>query len=252
MGPEKEIVQLWLNGNGFFTITDINAGNRVIGMIAIKQGAEPRIAHVEVACGVSGSFSTGKDDLLNRFNNASVVKKVSQTIKAHTGKDRKYEKLLITTMPVRLKGVRVEGFDRAMFEFVNRLDRQYYANNVMRTLQLAKFSLLSNPGYAVGLIGNTGERKALTHQSRGQFMERLFEQDFAKKFFSKKSSEGLLTGLLKDSTLRNPERLARVMDGMFTGRKAERFLNAFLRQKGIKTPSRPEIKHRTLEHFVTV
>ena len=47
MGPEKEIVQLWLNRKGFFTIKDINAGSRVIDMIAIKQDMEPKIAHVE-------------------------------------------------------------------------------------------------------------------------------------------------------------------------------------------------------------
>lgn len=252
MGPEKEIVQLWLNGKGYFTITDINAGSRVIGMIAIKQGVQPTIAHVEVACGVSGSFSSGKNDLLNRFNNAGVVKKVRQTIKSHTGKDREYEKLLITTTPVRLEGVRVEGFDKALFEFVSGLDRQYYANNVMRTLQLAKFSMLSNPEYAAGLITGGGKHKTLTHQSRVQFMERLFEQDFAKRFFSRKSSERLLTGLLKNSTLKNPERLAAVLDGMLTGRKAEKFLNEFLRQKGIKTPAGRGAKNRTLEQFVQV
>ena len=250
MGSEKEIVQLWLNGKGYFTIIDVNAGSRVIGMIAIKQGAQSGIAHVEVACGVSGSFSSGREELLNRFNSRSVVRKVRETIKAHTGKDGEYEKLLITTSPVKLEGVRVTSFDRALFEFVSRLDRQYYANNVMRTLQLVKFILLSNPAYAAGLIGGGGKHKALTHQSRNLFMERLFEQDFARKFFSRKNGEGLLTDLLKNSTLKNPERLASVLGEILTGKKAERFLNEFLKQKGIKTPAKPEIKHRTLEQFV--
>ena len=146
--------------------------------------------------------------------------------------------------------MRVTGFDRALFEFVSRLDRQYYSNNVMRTLQLAKFFMLSNPEYAAGLIADGGKHKAFTHQSRNLFMESLFEQDFARKFFSRKSSEGLLTDLLKNSTLKNPERLASVLGEIVTGKKAERFLNEFLKQKGIKTSAKPEIKHRTLEQFV--
>jgi len=253
MGPEKEIVELWLNRKGFFTIKDINAGSRVIDMLAIKQDKKLKIAHVEVACYISGSVSTKANDLLKKFNSNSVTKKIKQSIKEHTGEEREYEKFLITTMSkINLEGVNVISFDKVLFEFVNQLDKQYYSNSITRVLQLVKFVLLSNPNYTAKLIGKAQDYKALTFQAREQFIRNLFEQDVAKKIFSKKSNEQLLLELLKNSTLRNPERLASAIDKVLTKRTAKKFLNTLMKQKGIKTSIKPEIKNKTLQQFVEV
>ena len=253
MGPEKEIVELWLNRKGFFTIKDINAGNRVIDLVAIRQDNAPKIAHVEVACYVSGSTTTKTVDLMKKFDSNVVVKKIRQTIKEHIGADTEYEKFLITTVPnLEMEGVNVIGFDKVLFEFVNQLDKQYYSNNTTRTLQLVKFILMSSPSYAAKLIGKDQDYKALTSASREQFIQSLFEQDVAKKIFSKKNNEELMIELLRNSTLKNPERLAAALDKVLTKRTATKFLNTLLKQKGIKTAIKPEIKNKTLQQFVEV
>ncbi len=251
MGPEKEIVELWLNRKGFFTIKDINAGNRVIDLLAIKQDSPPKIAHVEVACYVSDSLTAKEAELLKKFNSGSATKTIRTAIKEHTGSEAEYEKFLVTNVPgLKLEGINVIGFDKVLFELVSEIDRQYYSNSVTRTLQLVKFILLSNPSYVAKLIGKENDFNALTHASREQFIRDLFEQDVAKKIFSKKSNEPLLIELMNNSTLKNPESLAAALDKILTKRTATKFLNTLLKQKGIKQAVKSEIKDRTLQQFV--
>jgi hypothetical protein len=251
MGPEKEIVELWLNRRGFFTIKGINAGSRVIDLLAIKQDSPLKIAHFEVACYVSGSISAKQSELLKKFDSSSVTKTIRKAIKEHTGSEAEYEKFLVTNAPgLKLEGVNVIGFDKVLFELVSEIDRQYYSNSVTRTLQLVKFILLSNPSYAARLMGKEHDFKALTHASREQFIRDLFEQDVAKKIFSKKSNEPLLIELMNNSTLKNPESLAAALDKILTKRTATKFLNTLLKQKGIKQAVKSEIKDRTLQQFV--
>ena len=251
MGPEKEIVELWLNRKGFFTIKDINAGSRVIDVLAIKQDSQPMVAHVEVACYVSGALTAKKEELENKFSSASVVKKIRQAIREHLGSDREYERFLITTVPgIKLSGVNVIEFDKVLFEFISSVDRQFYSNSVMRTLQLVKYVLLSNPAYTAKIIGNEEKFRALTHHSREEFIQKLFEQDVAKKIFAKKANEGLMVELLKCSTLKSPERLAAAIDKILTKRTATKFMNTLLKQRSIKAAVKPQIKNKTLQQFV--
>ena len=77
MGPEKEIVELWLNRKGFFTIKDINAGSRVIDLLAVKLDSPPKIAHFEVACYVSGSISAKPSEFLKKFDSSSATKTIN-------------------------------------------------------------------------------------------------------------------------------------------------------------------------------
>ncbi|MBI2664892.1 hypothetical protein HYX10_06155 [Candidatus Woesearchaeota archaeon] len=250
MRAEKEIVELWLNRKGFFTIKDVNAGSRVIDFLAIKQDANPKIAHVEVACFVSGDAKPS--DLVKKFDSSAVVRKIRQTIREHTGHESDYEKFLITTSQIKLQGVNVIGFDQVLFEFVNMLDRQYYSNSVTRTLQLVKFVLMSNPSYIARLLGRETDYKAFTASGREQFIRALFEQDVAKKIFSKKINEPVMIELLKSSTLKNPENLAAALDQVLTKRTATKFLNTLMKQKGIKSAIKPQIKDKTLQQFVEV
>lgn len=251
MGPEKEIVELWLNRRGFFTIKDINAGSRVIDLLAIKQDSPPKIAHVEVACYVSDSLTAKEAELLKKFESGSATKTIRRAIKEHTGSEAEYEKFLVTNVPgLKLEGINVISFGKVLFELVSGIDRQYYSNSVTRTLQLVKFILLSNPSYAAKLMGKESDFKALTHASREQFIRDLFEQDVTKKIFSKKSNEPLLIELMNNSTLKNPESLAAALDKILTKRTATKFLNTLLKQKGIKEAVKSDIKDRTLQQFV--
>ena len=89
MNPEKEIVNLWLNKKGFFTINDINAGkNKVIDIIAIKlaNGKLERVEHVEVNCSISSTI-VDKDinEYIRKFEDKTVIKKVKQVVKEFVG-----------------------------------------------------------------------------------------------------------------------------------------------------------------------
>ncbi len=252
MGPEKEIVELWLNRKGFFTIKDINAGTRVIDILAIKQDSQPKVAHVEIACYVSGSINAKKDELFQKFNSNSVTKKIKQAIKEHLGEEREYEKFLITTVPgIKLEGINIIEFDKVMYESLNQLDRQFYSNGVTRTLQLVKYVLLANPRYTAKIIGNEEKYKSLTQQSREEFIKNLFEQDVAKKIFGKRANEELMISLLQESTLKSPERLAAAVNKILTKRTANQFLNTLLKQQNLKVAVKPQIKkNKTLQQFV--
>ena len=62
-------------------------------------------------------------------------------------------------------------------------------------------------------------------QFEEKFIQNLFEQGAAKKIFNKSSNENILIELLKNSTLKNPERLAAALDKILTKRTATKFLN---------------------------
>ena len=59
MSPEKDIVNLWLNRQGFFTVSDINANNRVADFVAIRQRGQVSVQHVELHCSVSPASAVG-------------------------------------------------------------------------------------------------------------------------------------------------------------------------------------------------
>ena len=89
MNPEKEIVNLWLNRQGFFTVSDINANNRVVDLIGIRQRNQPVVQHVELHCSVSSPSTVvsekEKADLLRKFNDSNVTAAVERTIKSYLG-----------------------------------------------------------------------------------------------------------------------------------------------------------------------
>lgn len=252
MQPEKEIVEFWLSRQGFFTIADINAGSRVIDLVAIRQDKLPaKVAHVEIACYVSGPGSLKGADLLKKFSLPSVVRKVREVIREYVGSDVVYERFLVTTAPsVHLDGVNVIDFSEVLFDVVSALDTQFYSNNVKRTLQLVRFALLSNPSYAARLIGGEEVFRVLTHAAREQFVKRILERGAARGIFSKKENEPLLVELLKGSTLKQPERLASALEGVLTRRTAAKFLDTLLKQKAVKTAIKKEFKNATLQQFV--
>ncbi|MBN2454312.1 hypothetical protein JXB11_02075 [Candidatus Woesearchaeota archaeon] len=253
MNPEKAIVNLWLHRQGFFTIADINAKNRVIDLLAVKQKkGEVSVRHVEVSCSVSSSTITEsyKQELLRKFTDPNVVEKVKRSVKSYLGYELEYEKVLVTNSKIDLPNVNVIQFEDVFHEVVENLDTQNYRDPVVRTLQLFKYVLLSNPDKVSALIASGGEHKAMTSAAREKLTKDLLSQDNISKSFGKKSSEEVLVELLKKSTLRQPERLAKALEEVLTKRTATRFLNVLLQQKNIKTAVKEEIKKdQSLQDF---
>ena len=254
MSPEKDIVNLWLNRQGFFTVSDINANNRVVDFVGIRQRGQVLVQHVELHCSVSPSAilnDKDKAELLRKFNDENVVSVVNATIRNCLGKDFEYEKILVTTAQVSLPGIPVVRFQDVLKDVVSQLDRQNYRSPTIRALQLVKFVLMANPQTMAALVGKDGVTKSLTHHNKEQLLRQLLQQDVAVKLFSRKENEQLIVNLLKTSTLKQPERLASALESILTKRTATRFLNVLLQQKEVKTAIEEEIsKDQKLVRFL--
>ena len=145
MDAEKDIIELWLNQQGFFTIKDINAGKNVIDLIGLKlkNYQIEKVVHAEIACSVSADLPV--KEYIKKFKDKEVVKKVKSKINTFIGKDAEYEKILITTANIRSKiidDVHIINFSEVLTDVINKLDKQNYQNTVVRTLQLVKFIML--------------------------------------------------------------------------------------------------------------
>lgn len=252
MNPEKSIVNLWLNKKGFFTVNDINAGSRVIDILAIKQKDGTRVQHIETMCSITSAVVTGaeKKDLMKKFDDVNVVKQVKNKIKSYLGTDADYEKVLVATGDVDLKGVNVIRFDDVLLDVIKDLDTQYYKNSVVRTMQLLKYLLIARPSSMAVLLGKEDAYKPLTHTGRAKFITSMLLQDVSKKIFKKQSSEKILIELLKESSLKQPERLAEALNEILTKRTSSRFLNLLLQQKNVQTAIKEEVqKDQKLSDF---
>ncbi|MBI2574582.1 hypothetical protein HYV82_01735 [Candidatus Woesearchaeota archaeon] len=254
MSPEREIVNMWLNRKGFLTINSINAGSRVVDFVAVKQKKDaPYVMHVEVTCSISGNILVEKDrsELSRLFSDRNVVKAVEAAISESLGRPCSYEKVLVTNFHnINLEGVNIVKFEDVLFDVVNSLDKQRYRSQTVRTLQLIKYLLLSHPSRLSALLGMQSVHKSMTTPAREELIKELLMQETSKRVFRKQSNEQLLVELLRISSLKQPERLAKALEEILTKRSGSRLLNALMRQKGVKEVLKEELESdRKLEQF---
>lgn len=253
MSPEREILNLWLSQNGYFTISRINAGkNRVIDTIALKSASPPstNILHIEVACSVSSTLLTApeKQELLKRFTHPNVERAVKRAIAQHLREEYPFENVLVTNYEnARLEGVRVIPFGEVLTEVLNSMDRQNYRNSVIRTVQLIKYLLLSSPRRLSAVLAHDGRNKALTHPAREALVKELLPH--SPGLFRKPANERMVAEILAASTLKNPERLGRMLVERMSTKSANRLLAHLLNQKG-RRPLRREKRQGSLERFI--
>ena len=259
MNPEKEIVNLWLNKKGFFTINDINAGkNKVIDIIAIKlaNGKLERVEHVEVNCSISSTIvDKDIDEYVKKFEDKTVIKKVKQVVKEFVGTEFSYEKTLVLTSnkKIELKGINVLKFDDIIYEVTDNIDKQNYRNTTLRTIQLIKYLLIANPANLAELLKKETGNKILNQGTREMFITELLKQDDVKRILEKESNEKIIIDIVKESSLKRPERLAKALEhDMLTNRTRSRFLKSLLLQEKIakvsKTLLKPK-KQKPLQYF---
>ncbi len=256
MSPEREIVNLWLNKKGFLTISGINAGSRVIDFIAVRSKSEPKVMHVEVTCSISANILFEKDrrELDKLFNDRNVVKAVEDSISACLGKAYPYENVLVTNFQnLNLSNVSVVKFEDILFDIVKDMDKQKYRSQTVRTIQLIKYLLISNPSRMSDLLNQQTNYKSMTASSKEALLKELLSQDLARKVFSKQSNEQLLVDIIRASSLRNPERLANALEEVLTKRSGSQLLNLLMQKKGIQTAIKEELeKDQKLEQFFKV
>ncbi|MBI3033792.1 hypothetical protein HYY72_01400 [Candidatus Woesearchaeota archaeon] len=256
MSPEREIVNIWLNRRGFFTVSGINAGSRVIDFIAVSHKAEPRIMHIEVTCSISSNFILERDVIeINRlFKDSNVNSAVQRYIRDWFGKPYNYENVLVTNFQnLKLDGIRIIKFEDVLFDVINDMDKQRYRSQAIRTMQLIKFLLMGNPVRMSELFGRQSLYKPMSAQAKEELIKELLSQESGKRVFRKQSNEQLLVEILRSSSLNNPERLANALEEILTKRTGSRFLRMLMEKKGVQSAIREEIsKDKKLESFFKV
>jgi len=256
MNSEKEILVWWLNQHGYFTISSVNAGkNKEINVIAIKvNGGVKEIVHFEVMVSISQTLAddiSGIAKIVSRkFDDKLVQKKVKSVIAEHVGDYSEYTKTIVLGVLAKgngkevkkkflSKGINVLSFDDIMFDIVKNISGVNFNNPIIRTIQLFKYILLSNPNKLALLSQNL---EILNKPDQDKFMKTLLGLERAQSSLTKKITEEDLGRILRNSSLKQPERLARLIeDNVLSKRSRTRFVNELLKQDTMKEKIKEQV-----------
>ena len=250
MTAEKEIVNYWYNKKGLFTINNIKtSSNRDIGILALKFDNDRvnEVFHIEVSCSITNNIAetTNLDKSISKivdekFEDKNVVDAVNNHIKNFSIQKSKIKRIMILgAVPKSRKSeiirkfnekeVEVIEFENIIYDVLENLDTQYYKNDIIRTLQLAKFLLLSEPAKLAKLLSND----AFTSSSRKEFLSNILSNDDIVKEFRKTNIERL-SAILRSSGLKASE-LAEMMEHNVLNNKTRKmFLNSLMEQEATR------------------
>jgi len=249
MFPEKEIVGLWLNSQGYLVVDDINAGkNKVIDALALKveHGQLVEAVHVEVSVSVSGQ-SVDLSELRAKFNDELIKRAIESFIRKFSRK-MGYKKMLVVNAPsVENPGdIDVVSFEKVLGDVLVKLDKQNYANPTVRTLQLLQYLIITNPAAIVNVLS-----KSVSRQNCERIIENILKLPAAKGVFNKKKNRSSLAGLFTGSILTKPEPLARFVLESFTTRSFNQFLKElFKHEKAKRFTIKTSPRQRSLKVFL--
>jgi len=259
MNPEKEVVNWWLNKQGYFTVNSIKvAKNKEINILAIKlaNGKLEKIVHVETACSISSVDNLSPTEHLSKFNDPLVLNKIKNIINKYVNKGAKHEKALVLGITSKLdefkklQGIRIYLFKDILSDVLITLNKQNYRNEIIRTLQLVKYITLANPEKLAELIGDEEKNKTLKLNTREELLDYLLNQKEVIRVLSKKRFEKHLGEILKHSSLTRPEKLAHVLiDSIMSTRTRNRFIKALLEHKDIKPIVKKSKRQKPLHYF---
>jgi hypothetical protein len=250
MSAEKEVVNFWLNRKGYFTVSNLKSGNKDIGILALKfdKGNPAHIMHVEVNCSITGfnEQNYAIDKLINeKFDN----KNITTTIKKYT-KDMSRELdienvVVLNSLPKDKEGITKKlgkssiimvEFEDILSDVMKELKTGYFKNDVIRSLQIIKFLLMSDPKKFVDVLNNT-----LSQAKMKEFLAELLNKDEVIKEF-KKTNEERLALILKESMIK-PEKLAKMLEKDVLNRRTRKpFITSLMEQKKIGKVYKKEIK----------
>ncbi len=264
MSAEKEIVNFWYNQHGYFTITNLKSkGNRDLGIIALRFEGEKvsDAVYADVSCSISGSMADASSDILvneicrEKFGNTVVRQAIESHLRNMPLKgDELRQALVLGAMPKSKKqdiiarfaqhGISVIEFEDVLSSVMKGLDTQYYKNDVIRTMQLMKYFLLSDPKKMAEMF--SGEM--LNTSLKEEFINLLISNEDAIKAF-RNTEEATIAGIIKHSRLRNPEKLAAALQHSVLNNKTRKpFVDSLMRQKGISRLAKPK-KEMNLKKF---
>lgn len=262
MSAEKEIVNYWYNKRGYFTVNNIKSSNRDAGILALKfdKDVVDEVLHIEVSCSITNNISetTNLDKSISKiikdkFEDKSVIEAVNNNIKQFSiQKNKIKKKLIIGAVPksrknqiiseFREKDVEVIEFNEVLCDIMEWLDTQYYKNDILRTLQLTKFLLLSEPSKLSKLLIND----SFTSNSRQEFLSSILDKDKIMKEFRKTNMERL-AAILKNSGLK-PSELAKMIENNILNKKTRKlFLNSLMEHEKMRKIASKSIRIKKSE-----
>lgn len=270
MSAEKEIVNYWYNKKGLFTVNNIKtSNNRDCGILALKFEKDKvnEVLHVEVSCSITNNISetTNLDKSISKivdekFENRNIESAVNNYIKQFLMPRQNIRKIMVLGAVPKSrkneiikkfneKGVEVIEFENILYDVLEQLDTQYYKNDIIRTLQLTKFLLLSEPTKISKLLVND----EFTSNSRKEFLSSILDRDEIVKEFKKTNVERL-AAILKNSGLK-PDELAKMIEHNILNRRTRKmFLDSLNEQEKIRKVVNKTIKKRkseiSLEKFI--
>jgi len=256
MSAEKEIVNYWYNKKGFFTINNIKTrSNKDAGILALslEKDTVKEFFHIGINCSITNNISetTNLNKSINKivdekFEDEKVNYAIEEYIKQASLHSKKIKKMIILgAMPKSRKneiikefnqrGVEVVEFDNILYDVFQQLDTQYYRNDVIRTMQLTKFLLLSDPTKLAKMIVNDKFGNA----SRKEFLSSILDNnDIIKEF--KKTNIERLGAILKNSSFK-PSELAEMLEHNILNNKTRKlFLNSLMEQESIRKLNKPK------------
>ncbi|MDP7244205.1 MAG: hypothetical protein QF568_02590 [Flavobacteriales bacterium] len=252
MSAEKEVVNFWLNRKGYFTVNNLKSGNKDIGILALKfdKGVLTHIMHVEVVCSISGfnEQSYAMDKLVDeKFDDKSITIAIKKYTK-DMSKDVEIENVVVlNSLPkdkdsvvrkLEKNGVIMVEFEDILSDVMKELKTEYFKNDVIRTMQITKFLLMSNPKKFVDVLYDT-----LSQAKRKEFLAELLNRDDVIKEF-KRTNEERLALILKESSIK-PEKLAEILEKDVLNRRTRKpFITSLMEQKKIGKVYKKETKGR--------
>ncbi|MFC1769328.1 hypothetical protein ACFLZX_06220 [Nanoarchaeota archaeon] len=263
MSAEKEVVNLWLNDRGFFTVSNIKvSGNKNIGILALKfkEGKIDKVRHVEVRCSITGSSDSQlMKDLKEFVNYRFLHEDVGKILRKKVGVvPKNLERVLVigsltkTKMDelkedLKKREIKVFEFEDVLIDVLRNLDTQYYKNDVIRTLQLFKFLYLANPSKLANSLSSGNY--ILNLSKRQKFLKELLSEEDMKKGLRKSSEEDIMS-ILKHTSLKDPEKLAKVVESQLLNRRTRKpFLDALNKRRKVREVIKGDIKEEKLSRF---
>jgi len=252
MSAEKEVVNFWLNRKGYFTVNNLKSGNKDIGILALKfdKGSLTKVMHVEVNCSITGFTEQNyvMDALIDeKFDDKNLI----DTIKGYTqkiSKDVEIENVAVLNslpkdkdeiaMKLEKDGIMMMEFEDIISDVMKELKTEYFKNDIIRTMQITKFLLMSNPKKFVDVLYST-----LSPAKMKEFLAELLNKDDVIKEF-KKTNEERLALILRESMIK-PERLAQMLENdVLNSRTRKPFIASLMEQKKIGKVYKKEAEGR--------
>jgi len=239
MSAEKEVVNFWLNRKGYFTVNNLKSGNKDIGILALKfdKGVLSNVMHVEVSCSITGFTEQNyvMDRLIDeKFDDRSLLNTIKEYTKSMS-KDIEIENVIVLNSLPKDKdeiikkfgkdGIVMVEFEDILSDVMKELKTEYFKNDVIRSLQITKFLLMSNPKKFVDVLNST-----LSPAKMKEFLAELLNKDEIIKEF-RKTNEERLALILKQAMIK-PDRLAEILEKDVLNRRTRKpFIKSLMEQK---------------------